>query len=140
MTEVLHYRNLLGKNNATDKWHGLSIRKILENSHYTGISRQCREYKPSVTSKKRSNELSEHVIIENSHEIIIPLNGFFCFKNLSVAEKEKDKLNLEISLAYGVITKAEYQMAIVLTDTPRLFSTKNRHISGSDTLAPKSDE
>lgn len=81
---------LAGKSNATDKWHGSSIRKILENPHYAGILRQCREYKPTVTSKKRrSNELSEQVIIENSHEPIIPLDKFLVVQEIIRSRKRK---------------------------------------------------
>lgn len=81
---------LAGKKNASDKWHGSTIRKILENPHYTGILRQCRDFKPSVTSKKRRyNELSEQVIIEDSHEAIIPLNEFLVVQDIIRSRKRQ---------------------------------------------------
>lgn len=87
---VITPSQLAGRSKATNKWHGSSIRKILENPHYTGILRQCRDYKPSVTSKKRrSNELSEQVIIENSHEAIIPLNTFLVVQEIIRSRKRQ---------------------------------------------------
>jgi site-specific DNA recombinase len=81
---------LAGKGNASDKWHGSSIRKILENPHYTGVLEQCRDYKPSVTSKKRKlNDRSEQVIIKVSRQPIIPLEEFIVVQELIESRKRK---------------------------------------------------
>ncbi len=81
---------LANKSNATEKWHGSTIRKILENPHYAGLLRQCREYKPTVTSKKRKvNDLSDQIIIENSHLPIIPLDKFLVVQEMIQGRKRK---------------------------------------------------
>lgn len=86
--EIASPSQLAGKSNASDKWHGSSIRNLLENPHYSGMLVQCREYKPNVTSKKRkTNELSEQVIIENSHEQIIPLKDFLLVQKIIQSRK-----------------------------------------------------
>lgn len=87
---VITPAQLAGKRNASNKWHGSSVRKILENPHYTGILRQCREYKPNVTSKKRrTNDLSNQVVIENSHNPIIPLEEFLVVQEIIKNRKRK---------------------------------------------------
>lgn len=79
---------LAKKTNAASKWHGSSVRKILENPHYTGILKQCRDHKPTVTSKKRKlNSLSDQVVIENSHEPIIPIEEFVVVQELIKSRK-----------------------------------------------------
>lgn len=81
---------LAGKKNATDKWHGSTIRKILENPHYTGMLQQCREYRPSVTSKRRrAVNLANQIIIEKSHEPIIPLEEFLIVQEIIKSRKRK---------------------------------------------------
>lgn len=81
---------LARKKNATDKWHGSSIRKILENPHYTGTLQQCREYRPSVTSKRRrSVNLENQIIIEKSHEPIIPLEDFLIVQEILITRKRR---------------------------------------------------
>lgn len=81
---------LAGKKNATDKWHGSSIRKILENPHYTGTLQQCREYRPSVTSKRRRSVNPENqIIIEKSHEPIIPLEEFLIVQEIIKSRKRR---------------------------------------------------
>lgn len=74
---------LAGKANCSDKWHGSSVRKILENPHYTGILKQCRDHKPTVTSKiRKPNSLSDQVIIKNTHDPIIPIEDFLVVQEL----------------------------------------------------------
>ncbi|PWG67397.1 hypothetical protein DEM28_28765, partial [Enterobacter mori] len=76
--------------NATDKWHGSSIRKILENPHYTGTLQQCREYRPSLTSKRRrSVNLENQIINEKSHEPIIPLEDFLIVQEILITRKRR---------------------------------------------------
>jgi site-specific DNA recombinase len=43
-----------GKKNQTSLWHGSSVRKILENPHYTGNLVQNRSSTISVTNKRRN--------------------------------------------------------------------------------------
>uniref|UniRef100_A0A1S2LCE7 Recombinase domain-containing protein n=1 Tax=Anaerobacillus isosaccharinicus TaxID=1532552 RepID=A0A1S2LCE7_9BACI len=79
---------LAEKTNATTKWHGSSVRKILENPHYMGILKQCRDHKPTVTSKKRKhNSISDQVVIENSHEPIVPIEDFLVVQELIKSRK-----------------------------------------------------
>ena len=59
------------KPNATEIWHGSSVRNILENPHYTGSLCQGRSSVISVTSNKRSLVNKENlIIIENTHEAL----------------------------------------------------------------------
>jgi site-specific DNA recombinase len=81
---------LADKKKATDKWHGSSIRKILENPHYTGTLQQCRDYRPSVTSKRRrSVNPANQIIIEQSHEPIIDLDQFLIVQQLMETRKRR---------------------------------------------------
>ncbi|WP_419957974.1 recombinase family protein [Psychrobacillus psychrotolerans] len=63
---------IAGKRNATDVWHGSTIRKILTNPHYIGNLVQGRSEAVSITSHKRifKNE-EDMIIVENTHEAII---------------------------------------------------------------------
>ena len=79
---------LAQKTNATTKWHGSSVRKILENPHYTGTLNQCRDHKLNVTSKTRKiNPISDQIIIKNSHEPIIPIEDFLIAQELIKSRK-----------------------------------------------------
>lgn len=74
-------------------------KKILENPHYTGTLQQCREYRPSVTSKRRrSVNLENQIIIEKSHEPIIPLEDFLIVQEILITRKEGDLKLKYISL------------------------------------------
>ncbi|MCM3585549.1 recombinase family protein [Mesobacillus maritimus] len=64
---------IANKANASRLWHASSIKVILNNQHYCGDLVQNRSETISVTSSKR-RELNEEnqVIIEGTHEAIIP--------------------------------------------------------------------
>jgi site-specific DNA recombinase len=65
------------KSNASTLWHGTSIKGILNNRHYCGDLVQNRTETISVTSSKRREVAEEDiVIIENTHEAIIPKESF----------------------------------------------------------------
>jgi site-specific DNA recombinase len=68
---------IANKSNASSLWHASSIKGILNNHHYCGDLVQSRTATISVTSSKR-RELSEEdfVIIENTHQAIIPKETF----------------------------------------------------------------
>lgn len=76
---------LKGKSNASDKWHGSTIKVILTNPHYTGILVQCRDTKPSVTDKRQPLPESEYVIIENAHEPLISIEMFNTVQELIIS-------------------------------------------------------
>ncbi|MDP4086795.1 MAG: recombinase family protein [Bacillota bacterium] len=65
------------KANASTLWHGSSIKGILNNCHYCGDLVQNRTETISVTSSKR-REVAENdiVIIQDTHEAIIPKETF----------------------------------------------------------------
>ncbi|WP_442895290.1 recombinase family protein [Bacillus sp. 205(2023)] len=66
-----------GKKNASDKWHGSSIRKILKNSHYTGDLVHGRTTTRSFTNKNRNQVYLEMlIIVPNPHDAIILKNDF----------------------------------------------------------------
>lgn len=65
------------KANSSRQWHGSTIKKILCNRHYCGDLVQNRTETITVTSSKRRKVDEENqVIIENTHEGIIPKETF----------------------------------------------------------------
>ena len=79
-----------GKRNASNLWHGSSVRKILENPHYTGDLVQQREATISVTTNKRKkNDPSEYIIVKNTHEAIISKEDFQLVQKLISERKRK---------------------------------------------------
>ncbi len=65
------------KSNANDKWHGSTIKKILQNQAYIGNLVQQKEVVSSVITKQRKrNSIKNMVIIENVHEAIISKEDF----------------------------------------------------------------
>ncbi|MGI2851604.1 recombinase family protein [Bacillus cytotoxicus] len=81
---------IAGKRNASPLWHGSSIRVILENPHYIGNLVQQRETSISVTTEKRKmNDPSDYVIIENTHEAIISKKDFEVVQQLIAERKRK---------------------------------------------------
>jgi len=72
-----------GKKNASDKWHGGTVRFILENPHYTGDLVQGRSTTRSVTNKKRDQvQESNLIIVPNTHEEIISKRDFEAVQQL----------------------------------------------------------
>ncbi|MBY6088210.1 recombinase family protein [Priestia flexa] len=79
---------IAGKKNASDKWHGSTVRKILENPHYTGDLVQGRTTTRSVTNKNRDQVDSEKfIIVPNTHEAIISKNDFEAVQQLMKSRK-----------------------------------------------------
>lgn len=76
-----------GKPNASDKWHGSSVRVILMNPHYTGALVQCRDTKHSVTDSRQLVSPSEFVIVQNTHEAIISLETFNTAQDLIISRQ-----------------------------------------------------
>lgn len=74
---VLTPSQAANKTNASNLWHASGVKNILNNPHYCGDLVQNRTETISVTSSKR-RELSDDgvVIIENTHEAIIPNETF----------------------------------------------------------------
>lgn len=78
------------KKNASDKWHGSSIRKILTNPHYTGDLVQNRETTRNVTSKVRENlPIDKCIVVKNSHEGIITKGDFKATQELIKSRRQK---------------------------------------------------
>ncbi|WP_206154970.1 recombinase family protein [Clostridium muellerianum] len=78
-----------GKSDASDKWHGSSVRLILENPHYTGDLVQCRTETISVTTNKRNQKSKEEcIIIKGTHEPIITQTDFKSVQQLINSRKK----------------------------------------------------
>jgi hypothetical protein len=78
-----------GKADATDKWHGSSVRLILENPNYTGDLVQGRSETISVTTNRRNKkEIEDYIIIKNSHEAIITRTDFEAVQQLIKSRKK----------------------------------------------------
>ncbi|MFJ8265762.1 recombinase family protein [Peribacillus asahii] len=76
------------KKNANDKWHGSTIRRILENPHYTGDLVQGRSTTRSVTNKNRDQVHSDNFItVPNTHEAIISKSDFEAVQQLMMSRK-----------------------------------------------------
>lgn len=87
-----------GKANASRVWHGSTIRKILENPHYTGDLVQQRETTISVTSNHRKKlDPSDYIIIENAHEAIISKEEFMLVQQL-IKERQRKRPHAKIHL------------------------------------------
>ena len=79
-----------GKSDASAVWHGSSVRNILENPHFTGDLVQQRETTVNVTTDKRKqNNPSNYVIVENTHEAIISKEDFKVVQQLIKERKRK---------------------------------------------------
>ena len=68
---------IANKSNANNKWHGSSVKKILQNQAYIGNMIQQKESTVSVICKQRKINSQENMtIIENTHEAIISVEDF----------------------------------------------------------------
>lgn len=77
------------KSDSNDKWHGSSVRSILENPHYTGDLVQGRSETLSVTTNRRNQkDKEEYIIIENTHEAIITRSDFQAIQQLIKSRKK----------------------------------------------------
>jgi site-specific DNA recombinase len=87
-----------GKKNQTSLWHGSSVRKILENPHYTGNLVQSRSSTISVTNKKRNlNSEDQYIVVENTHEAIISKEMFESVQALIESRRKKSVDNPEVN-------------------------------------------
>ncbi len=83
-------RQVAGIKNASPKWHGSSVRYILENPHFIGDLVQGRTTTKNVTSAKRNIvPIEELVIVENTHEAIISKEDFNAVQQLIASRKRK---------------------------------------------------
>ncbi|EFV71676.1 resolvase domain-containing protein [Bacillus sp. BT1B_CT2] len=81
---------IAGKRNASSVWHGSAVRIILENPHYIGNLVQQRETSINVTTEKRKkNDPSHFVVIENTHEPIISKKDFHVVQQIIAERKRK---------------------------------------------------
>lgn len=76
-----------GKGNASDKWHGSTIKKILMNPHYTGTLVQCRDTKPTVTDSRQIVPVSAFVIKEKTHDAIISIDTFNTVQDMIMSRR-----------------------------------------------------
>ncbi|MCM3024186.1 recombinase family protein [Heyndrickxia ginsengihumi] len=82
---------IAGRSNAGVNWQGSSIRKILENPHYTGDLVQGRSTTQDVTSKMRNYpDPKDYIIVKNTHEPIISREDFEAVQ-LLIANKRKKR-------------------------------------------------
>ena len=86
-----------GKKNATLFWHGSSVRKILENPHYTGDLVQCRQSTISVTNTSRKEKpKTEYIVVRDTHEPIISRELFESVQQLIAFNRKKSLNNPEV--------------------------------------------
>ncbi|MDM0839855.1 recombinase family protein [Clostridium perfringens] len=78
------------KRNANDKWHGSTIRLILQNEAYIGNLVQSKETKLSVTSSKRiANPKDKIIRVLETHEPIIDKDTFYLVQSIIKERKHK---------------------------------------------------
>lgn len=88
---------LANKKNQTIYWHGSSVRKILENPHYTGDLVQGRQSTISVTNKSRKNKPeTDFIVVKNTHEPIISRDVFESVQQLIVFNRKKSLSNPDV--------------------------------------------
>lgn len=88
---------LANKKKQTVYWHGSSVRKILENPHYTGDMVQGRQSTISVTNKSRKNKPeTEFVVVKNTHEQIISREVFDTVQQLIAFNRKKSISNPDV--------------------------------------------
>lgn len=67
----------LNKSNASNIWHGATIRGIIKNANYTGDLVQSKTKTQTVTSLKRViNNPKDYIVVKNCHEAIIDKKTF----------------------------------------------------------------
>ncbi|PAD76495.1 hypothetical protein CHH67_12105 [Paenibacillus campinasensis] len=88
---------IAGKKNQTIYWHGSSVRKILENPHYTGDMVQGRQSTISVTNKSRKEKpKTEFIVVKNTHESIISGEVFESVQQLIAFNRKKSIDNPDV--------------------------------------------
>lgn len=91
------------KSNASDKWHGSTVKLILMNPHYTGSLVQCRDTRQSVTGSRHLVSESKFVKVNNTHEAIISLETFNAAQDLIISRRRirpQPKVNLFTNTAF----------------------------------------
>ena len=79
-----------GITNASSKWHGSSVRCILENPHFIGDLVQGRSTTKNVTSTKRNIVSNKDLItVKNTHEPIISKDDFNAVQQLISSRRRK---------------------------------------------------
>src|SRR5699024_3197649 len=79
-----------GIENASPKWHGSSVRCILENPHFIGDLVQGRSTTKNVTSTKRNIVSNKDLItVKKTHEPIISKDNFNAVKQLISTRRRK---------------------------------------------------
>lgn len=82
---------IAGKKNASNVWHGKTIKKILTNQAYIGNMEQKKESTINAINKKRvKNDSSERILVENTHEPIISKETFYIVQDL-LKSRYKDR-------------------------------------------------
>lgn len=118
-----------GKRNASPLWHGSGVRIILENPHYIGNLVQQRETSINVTSEKRKkNDPSNFVIIEDTHEPIITKEDFNVVQQLIAARKRKrphakntySQIYLTVQIVVGVCTSKRVEKDMFVEGTTNM--------------------
>lgn len=86
--EVRTPSSYANKKNATIVWHGLTVRTILRNPHYTGDIVQNRTTSISLTSDKRKDICpSQWIVVEDAHDAIISRPDFQLVQRLLIERK-----------------------------------------------------
>lgn len=96
-----------GKSIYGNKWHGSSVRGILENPHYTGDLVQGRTNTISVTCKIRNKRNpKDYIIVKNTHEAIISQQDFQTVQQL-IKSRKKIRPKQQIHLFTNILFCAD---------------------------------
>jgi DNA invertase Pin-like site-specific DNA recombinase len=83
---------LTGKKNANKKWHGSTVKVILQNPHYTGQLVQQRETTISATNKSRIKvPIEKQITVPDTHEPLISEETFNLVQDLIKSRANKRK-------------------------------------------------
>lgn len=94
---------IANKSNASDKWHGSSIRLILQNEAYIGNLVQSKETTLSVTSSKRYRNTPDKIIrVLETHEPIIDKDTFNIVQSM-INERKRKKYHQSTHLFTNII-------------------------------------
>jgi len=89
---------IAGKNNASDRWGGSTVRLILTNPHYVGDLVQCRSTTKSVTVKDRLyRHPKDYIVVRNTHEPIISRKDFELVQQM-IAQRKRIRPQAEVHL------------------------------------------
>lgn len=95
------------KSNCTDKWHGPTIKRILQNQAYIGNLEQLKESTVSVTCKKRNlHPIGKSVVIFNTHKAIVSVEDFKLVQQF-IKERTRLKVHQSTHLFTNIIFCAD---------------------------------